>query len=111
MLQEIKQLLHVLHLPIVVILAIYVLRLSITNARKNWSYLFRQAIVSLVIGLLTYKYLLDRDDLTEGFILVLVAFFAFLADDIIQGISRVGYRMHYDPIGLAKDIRDIFRGH
>lgn len=110
MLNELKQLLHSLQLPIIVIMAVYVLKLTITTARRNWSYILRQAVVSLVVGLLAHKYLLDRGDLTEGFMLVLVAFFAFEADNLVRGLSHIGARMRDDPIALAKEIRDIFRG-
>lgn len=110
LLQEIKQILHGLQLPIIVILSVYVLKLTVTTAKRNWSYVLRQFLVSLIIGLLAHKYFLDRGDLTEGFTLVLVAFFAFEADNLIRGLSHIGTRMRDDPIALAKEIRDIFRG-
>lgn len=110
LLQEIKQILHTLHLPIIVILAVYVVKLTITTAKKNWSYLLRQAVVSLVVGLLAHKYFFDLGGYTEGFLLVMTAFFAFEADNMLRGLSHIGSRMRDDPIALAKEIRDIFRG-
>lgn len=97
-------------LPIIVIMVVLVIKALWSRAKCNWKTLVRQAIVSLFIGGLVNSYMIDHGGYQRGTILIVVAFAAFQADNLVLASIRVGDRMQNDPIKFAKEIRDLLRG-
>lgn len=97
-------------IPILVIIAVLLIKVAWSKTKCHWRDWVRQATVSLFVGMLANNYMMDHGGYKRGTILAVVAFSAFQADSLVQALTKIGDRMQNDPIKFAKEIRDLLRG-
>ena len=89
-------------IPLAIALVAVGIRLLFKTSGVTFKSVIRSIVVAVFVGLLAAKYIFDTSSYSDGFKYIVIALMAILAEDIVEGLFRLGKKFREDPEKFIK---------